>query len=96
MLTTYRAVLRGHILEWLNDKPEQIARDKAVNVHVTILEEETPPLSTIEQGQKMATVLEQLAQTQSSLSSLDPLVWEREMRDERELPGSADSGPCWR
>lgn len=85
MLNTYRAILRGQTLEWLNEKPENLSRNRPVNVHVTILEDNETPLPA--QGQQMAAILEQLAQIQSSFAILDPLDWEREIRQDRELPG---------
>lgn len=85
MLNTYRAILRGQTLEWLNEKPENLSRNRPVNVHVTILEDNETPLPA--QGQQMAAILEQLAQIQSSFATLDPLDWEREIRQDRELPG---------
>lgn len=85
MLNTYRAILRGQTIEWLNEKPENLSRNRPVNVHVTILEDNETPLPA--QGQQMAAILEQLAQIQSSFAILDPLDWEREIRQDRELPG---------
>ena len=39
MLNTYRAVLRGKLLEWLSDQPKNLPADQAVTVHITILDE---------------------------------------------------------
>jgi hypothetical protein len=86
MLSTYQAVLRGEVLEWLVDKPQNLTPDHAIPVYVTILEEGTPLLMT-ERGLRMAAALERLAQMQAAFASLDPLQWEREVRQERGLPG---------
>jgi hypothetical protein len=86
MLSTYRALLRGQVLEWLNDRPKGLSPDQAVVVYVTILEE-TPHARTAEQGRQMAAILEKIAQSASSIATLDPIQWEREMRQERVLPG---------
>ena len=85
MLSTYQAVLRGEVLEWIADKPPNLASERAIPVYVTILEEATPLLMT-ERGLRMAAALEQLAQIQTTFTSLDPLQWERELRQERQLP----------
>jgi len=85
MLSTYQAVLRGKVLEWLNDKPQNLAPERAIPVYVTILEEGTPPLMA-ERGLRMVAALEQLVQMQSAFAALDPLQWEREVRQERPLP----------
>jgi len=89
MLSTYRALLRGQVLEWLNDRPKDLSPDRAVVVHVTFLEE-TPYAQTTEQGRQMAAILEKIAQSASSVATLDPIQWEREMRQERVLPGRDD------
>jgi hypothetical protein len=89
MLSTYRALLCGQVLEWLSDRPEDLSPDQAVVVHVTILEE-TPYTQTAEQGRRMAAILEKIAQLESSIATLDPIQWEREMRQERVLPGRDD------
>ena len=90
MLSTYPAILRGQILEWLQEKPPQLNPNRAVSVHVTILEETanaTPP----EQGRRMAAALAQLARLRSEVATMDPLLWERDVRRERPLPGRNDT-----
>ena len=89
MLSTYQAVLRGEVLEWLADKPQNLASERAIPVYVTILEER-PTLLMTERGLRMAAALEQLAQMQNTFASLDPLQWEREVRQERWMPGRDD------
>jgi hypothetical protein len=74
------------MLEWLSDQPQNLTPDRAVLVHVTILEE-VPQLVMTERGLRMAAALEKLAQLRSSIASLDPVAWEREMRQERMLVG---------
>lgn len=89
MFNTYHATLTDDQLQWRKEKPAHIAQGKAVEVYVTILEEN--PVSDISQsdtqGQRMADVLEQLARLQSSSLPPDPAVWERETRIDRTLPG---------
>ena len=87
MLSTYPAILRGQILEWLQEKPPQLNPNRAVTVHVTILEEAAKSNSSTEQGRRMAEALAQLAQLQSEVATVDPLLWERDVRHERTLPG---------
>jgi hypothetical protein len=74
------------VLEWLNDHPETLSPDQTVVVHVAILEE-TPYRQTTEQGRQMAAILAKIAQSESSVAELDPIQWEREMRQDRVLPG---------
>jgi hypothetical protein len=87
MLNTYQAVLRGEVLEWLTDKPQNLGPERAVPVYVTILEEEVPPVVLTERGLRMAAALEELAQINTAFAALDALHWEREVRQERALPG---------
>ena len=48
---------------------------------------EIPPIQeTNERGQRMAAVLEKLAQAQA-FAGIDPVVWQRSLREDRELPG---------
>ena len=87
MLTTYEAILRDNLIEWRRDAPRHLAPGKAVNVHVTVLDE--PAGSETSQGQRMAAALEKLAQSQG-LSGVDAGRWEREVRTERPLPGRGE------
>jgi hypothetical protein len=81
MLPTYPAYLRDNRLEWTGESPP--ATDRPIPVHVTLL---APNATPIEQGRRMAEALEKLAT--SALAQIeDPQAWEREQREERELPG---------
>ncbi len=88
MLATYRAVLKDDHLEWSEAAPDKVVRDKAVAVYVTVLDE---PLTTgVEpgQGQRMAAALEKIAAA-NMLAEIDPVAWERDLRQDRSLPGRA-------
>ncbi len=87
MLRTYKAVLKGDMLEWDDEVPMLASPEHPVQVYVTILDE-TEPLSEREgQGQQMASVLQRLA-AQGGLKAIpDPILWQQEVRQERNLPG---------
>lgn len=87
MLPTYKAILRGNYLEWRGNVSEHVPLDRAVAVYVTILDEPVIDTAVGNQGQRMAAALEQLAEMHALPDIGDPLVWEREMRRDRELPG---------
>jgi len=89
MLTTYKAILKNNRLEWRWAIPEQLAPDKEVAVHVTILDESPSPSSDTSRGQRMAAALEQLAAARSLAELADPAAWEREVRRDRPLPDRA-------
>ena len=85
MLQTFKAILRGDSLEWAEEVRGNLRGDTPVQVLVTILEEE-PSLETKGRGQRMAVALEKLAQAQA-FAGIDPVVWQQDVRQERELPG---------
>ncbi len=89
MLQTYKAILRGNRLEWNETAPQSLSDDQPVAVHVTILDQEqvTPARTS---GQQMAAILAHLASKPTLASISDPVVWQREQRDERTLPGRED------
>ena len=86
MLRTYKAILKGDRLEWSGDAPARLDQQLAVAVHVTLLEEPEDARVGLEQGQRMAAALEQLAAIQAVNEMEDPARWEREIRQDRPLP----------
>jgi hypothetical protein len=85
MMHTYRAILRGNHLEWLEEAPE-FQTDAPLRVHVTVLEPESP--SEIHaRGHAMAALLEKLAERRTFSMIPDPIKWQRELRQDRVLPG---------
>ncbi|KAA3663607.1 MAG: hypothetical protein DWQ04_09950 [Chloroflexi bacterium] len=85
MLMTYKAILRGNRLEWRENVPKKIAEQEPVAVYITVLDEEVVPEEKKVQGQKMAAALDALGQL-ASLGIADPTAWEKEQRQDRELP----------
>jgi hypothetical protein len=85
MLQTFRATLRGDLLEWEEEVQRLSEDDRPVQVLVTILEEK-PIQEENGRGQRMALVLEKLAQAQA-FAGIDPVAWQRDVRQDRELPG---------
>jgi hypothetical protein len=86
MLRTYKAVLRGDRIEWV-DRPPRAG--KPVPVHVTLLEEEANAASTT-RGSEMARILTSLAEAGGISAVPDPSEWQREMRSERRLADRGD------
>ena len=81
----YRALLHGDRLEWLEDAPES-QTDAPLRVHVTVLEQE-PPAEVHARGYAMAAILEKLADRRTFSAITDPVRWQRELRQDRVLPG---------
>ena len=80
MAATYTGILRNNSIEWSPPAPELPA--DGVRVQVTVLD----ALPVPEQGQRMAAALDRLAAARALDGIGDPLAWERETRQERELP----------
>jgi len=80
MADTYRAVLKDDHLEWVDKKPEMV---NPVDVTVVVHDAPTNKL----QGEKMAFYLEKLAELGGVSGISDPVTWQREVREDRVLPG---------
>lgn len=87
MLQTYRAVLRGNWLEWIGAAPEQVKDENEITVEVTILGDAWAESVERERGLKMAEALEALAEVNALADITDPVAWQREIREDRPLPG---------
>jgi hypothetical protein len=85
MVRTYKALLRGNRLEWLGEAPEA-QTDQPLSVQVTISEQGTGA-EEASHGQAMAALLEQLAAPGTFSDLADPVKWQRELRQDRPLPG---------
>ena len=82
MLETYKAILHGDTLEWVGEKP--VSTDVGMEVHVTVLEVQKQRLKP--DGAAMAAALKKISDT--GISSFgDALEWQREIRQDRQLPG---------
>jgi hypothetical protein len=83
MLPTYRATLRGDRIEWDGDVPELGDDQQAVVVYVTIVGHESE--SDEGQGRRMAEALERVAADGGVSSISDPVRWQREQREDRDI-----------
>jgi hypothetical protein len=86
MLTTYKATLKGNRLEWNEDSPKNLTPEKAIAVYVTILDEPVDHAAEATRGERMAAALEQLATIDALKELNDPIMWQREIRQDRNLP----------
>jgi hypothetical protein len=82
MIRTYKAILHGDHVEWIDKRPEQT---QPVPVHITPLED-IPPGPGRERGRAMAEALAALASRGTFAAITDPVAWQRELRHERSLP----------
>jgi hypothetical protein len=84
-MRTYKALLHGDRVEWLGDAPEP-QTDSPLHVHVTVLEQESSSEAHA-RGHAMAALLEKLAARNAFSELTDPVRWQREIRQDRILPG---------
>jgi hypothetical protein len=87
MLSTYKAVLTNNQLQWLDEVPAQL-NHLTVFVYVTVLQ---PPVVNKPElpGQPMVAILQKIAD-QGGPGIDDPVTWQRDMRQDRSLPGRTD------
>lgn len=79
---TFKAFLQNGHLEWVDDCPT--LGDERLQVYVTVLES-SPIATPATRGERMSEILEHLAAI-DGLESVDPVLWQREIRQERSLP----------
>ena len=86
MLPTYKAVLRGNELEWVDDKPESGNGNGSLRVQVTVLDEPSEVVAKEPNGKQLAAILEELARRDTFKGIPDPVAWQRENRKDRPMP----------
>ncbi len=84
MSRTYKAVLSGDGIRWLGEVPEAVKRGSEVPVEVVV---ESEPSLRMTRGERVAALFEELAATDPFREIEDPVAWQRELREERPLPG---------
>jgi hypothetical protein len=84
MQRIFEAILKGNLLEWANEVPRQ--GDRPVRVYVT-LQEERSTLSAQLRRQRIVEILEKIATNNAFAEISDPVEWQRELRQDRPLPG---------
>jgi hypothetical protein len=88
MVRAYRALLRGNSLEWIGEAPER-SEGYPTAVEVTVLEERYPAEAR-SRGEEMAATLDKLADNGAISDITDPIAWQRDLRQDRPLPGRAE------
>lgn len=83
-MRSYRALLHGNHLEWLEEAPEP-QKDLPLQVHVMVMEQ-VNSADTDSRGRAMAAILEKLAESGAFSAIADPAKWQRALRQDRVLP----------
>jgi hypothetical protein len=82
MSQTYRAILNGSQVTWLDAAPEL---SESTEVEVVLVA--APGRSRVnDRGARMAQALQGLAD-RNTFGSIDPLLWQQAVRHDRPLPG---------
>lgn len=76
MLSTYRAIINGDKIIWIDKPPTQL---DGVEVHITLLKEVTQR-SQQERNEVIAQSLARLAQLNLFRDVEDPVKWQRDIR----------------
>lgn len=82
-MTTYRVLLRNGQLDWGSEGVPPSLLHVTVPVEISIL----PTMSKQERGKVMAAALERIAESGGAQSFGDPVAWQREIREDRDLDG---------
>jgi len=86
MLQSYKAVLKGNQLEWMDEKKVSM-NNQPVLVYVTLLKEEPISQALKLPGKSAVDILEEIAGLNGAVSKMtDPVKWQREMRQEQTDP----------
>jgi len=83
MIATYKARLKGNLLDWQEEIPP--AQTEPISVLVTLLPE-TSPEPSISSGRRIVGILSRLAAISSLATIPDPVAWQKEQRRDRPFP----------
>ena len=87
MLNTYKAKLKGDHIEWAESPPPAL-NGGTTDVLVTVLvSQEAGTADKAELRRCRVAALERIAARGGIKSIPDPVAWQREMREDRPLPG---------
>jgi len=87
MSNPYKANPTGNQLEWVDEIPQLPTGGASTPVLVTILPAPGADLTTEQMRRRRIEALERLAAMGGIKSIPDPSAWQREIREDRPLPG---------
>lgn len=87
MLATYKARLHGSSIHWIGERPlPDVTGQEDIEVLITVLSDIRQPVEiTAKRGEQMAQCLEKIAQTGGIAGIPDPVAWQQELRQDRQL-----------
>jgi hypothetical protein len=79
MTNSYRAILRGDTIEWIDQPPHH---SDPATIRIVMVEQ-----TSTDTGAGMADALNALAEAGGVASIAEPNMWQRQQREDRQLPG---------
>jgi hypothetical protein len=89
MLTTLKATVEGDKLHWQEAPGDALPANQPVEVLVTILNGQGDGDSAAAHGRRRVAALQKLVALNGLSGISDPVQWQRELREDRDLPGRA-------
>ncbi|MCX6917651.1 MAG: hypothetical protein NT167_32220 [Verrucomicrobia bacterium] len=87
MLTTLKAVVQGDRIQWLEASEQTFPAAHPIAALITPLYEQTAGTPEKLRAERRLAALKKLASINAFSGIPDPLEWQREARNDRELPG---------
>lgn len=84
MQRIFEAILKGNHLEWADEVPKY--GNRPIKVYVTLQEEDSLTSDELRR-KKIVEILEKIAKNNIFADISDPVEWQRELRQDRSLPG---------
>ena len=81
--------MRGDKLQWQEAAGGVVPTNRPVEVLVTILKGQADEVSVEAKALRRVAALQKLAAMNALTGIQDPVQWQRELREDRELPGQA-------
>ena len=86
MQTEYKAILTDDHLEWKGERPKFLVSGKPAEVVVVIPDDEADAVE-MEMRRRRVAALRRIAAAGGVPEIPDAVAWQREMREDRKLPG---------
>jgi hypothetical protein len=92
MLSTLKATVQGGKIDWQEATENIVPSDRPIEVLVTILGNHPNGPSPEERGRLRVAALQKLAALNAFSGIDDPVQWQQETRQDRDLPGWKSKG----
>jgi hypothetical protein len=87
MLKTLKAVINGDRIQWLEASEQCFPASHSVEALITPLQEQPASPSAEQRAERRLAALKNLVSINAFSAVGDPQSWQRDIREDRELPG---------